>query len=120
VVLSGTGIVPLLSVNPSRVSFPDQRMRTASPRHSLTLSNPGSAPLAISSIKITGEQAVDFTLQSQCGDLLAAGQSCTVFASFTPRTVGSRSANLEIVSDAAGSPHKVILNGTGTTLTGRN
>ncbi len=120
VVLSGTGIVPLLSVNPSQVSFPAQRMRTASPRHSLTLSNPGSAPLAISSIKITGEQAVDFTLQGHCGDLLAPGQSCTVFASFTPRTVGSRGANLKIVSDAAGSPPKVTLNGTGTALLGRN
>jgi hypothetical protein len=42
------------------------------------------------------------------------GSSCTVQASFVPTTTGLRSATIDIVDNAPGSPHHIALNGTGT------
>jgi hypothetical protein len=113
VALSGTGIEPLVGVTPSRVSFADQKAGTTSQGHSITLSNPGSATLKISSIKLAGQHAADFALQNHCGASLPAGKSCGMVAFFTPHATGSRTAILKISTDAAGSPYAVPLAGTG-------
>ena len=113
VALAGTGTAPLAAVEPPGVSFVDQRVGTNSPGHLLTLSNPGSAPLEISGVKVTGPHAADFPLQNHCGTQLAAGKSCSMVVLFKPHAAGSRTATLKITTDAAGSPPAEALTGTG-------
>jgi hypothetical protein len=45
---------------------------------------------------------------------LAGGASCTINVLFTPTATGTRTATLNIVDNAAGSPQTVALTGTGT------
>ncbi len=118
VALSGAGNAPAVTVSPVSVSFAGQTMGTTSGTQTVTLTNSGSAALAISSIGITGTNASDFAQSSNCPvppspSTLAAGASCTVSVTFTPTATGSRSASLTIADNAPGSPQSLGLSGTG-------
>jgi hypothetical protein len=80
----------------------------------VTLSNPGNAALAISSISVGGANANNFTQSNTCGASLAAGASCTITVTFAPTAAGGLSATLSVTDAAAGSPQSVALNGTGS------
>jgi hypothetical protein len=69
----------------------------------------GSAPLALSSITITG----DFAETDTCGSNVPATGNCTISVTFTPRAVGPRSGSVLVQDDAAGSPHTINLSGDG-------
>jgi hypothetical protein len=51
--------------------------------------------------------------RSTCGTL-ARGEKCTFRVSFKPSGVGTRSATVNVASNASGSPHKMSVSGTGT------
>jgi hypothetical protein len=117
--LSGTGTqpAPAVTLNPTSLSFGNQRVATSSANQSVTVSNTGTAPLSISSIGVSGANAGDFAQGSDCPTVpgtLAAGGSCTIQVSFTPSATGSRTASVSIADDASGNPHTVSLSGTGT------
>jgi hypothetical protein len=81
----------------------------------LTLTNPGTAPLTIGNIAVTGTNAGDFVLSSTNNCLatpIGPGGSCTVGVGFKPTTAGLRSATLAITDNAADSPQNLVLNGT--------
>jgi hypothetical protein len=86
-----------------------QKVGTTSVAQTVTLSNTGSAPLAISSIVGSG----DFLQTSNCGSGVAAGAACSISVRFHPTGTGTRTGAITITDDAAGSPHKVALSGTG-------
>jgi PKD repeat protein len=65
--------------------------------------------LTISSVVANG----DFSQSNNCGGGVTAGGGCAVTVTFTPASTGSRSGALTIVDNAAGSPHVVLLSGTG-------
>lgn len=113
VALSGTGTpkpVPAVKLDPTRLDFGSQLVRTTSPSRLVTLTNSGNAPLSISSISASG----DFGQSNTCGSSLDAGAKCTISVSFTPGSAGSRSGALSIADNAMDSPQTVILSGTGT------
>ncbi|HET7037001.1 MAG TPA: N,N-dimethylformamidase beta subunit family domain-containing protein, partial [Thermomicrobiaceae bacterium] len=115
--LTGTGTsttAPVVSLSPSTLAFGNQVVTTTTAAQLVTLANTGNAALTISSIGLTGSNPGDFAETTTCGGSLAAGASCSISVRFTPTTSGSRSANLSIADDAAGSPHLVALTGTGT------
>jgi hypothetical protein len=117
--LSGTGSqpAPAVTLNPTGISFGNQRVGTSSGNQSVTVSNTGTAPLSISSIGITGTNSGDFSQGNDCPTVpgtLAAGGSCTIQVAFTPSATGSRTASISIADDASGSPHTAALSGTGT------
>jgi hypothetical protein len=60
-------------------------------------------------IQITG----DFTQVNNCPASLAANASCTINITFIPIASGTRSGNLTVSDNAAGSPQAVSLSGTG-------
>src|SRR5437879_11040010 len=74
--------------------------------------------LNLTSITITGAQAADFafaagnTCPTGAGSV-APGASCTISVSFTPAATGVRAATVNITDNAAGSPQRVSLSGTG-------
>ena len=115
VTLTGTGIAaaPVASLSPTSLTFGNQTVNTTSAARTVTLSNTGTATMTISTYTFTGTNASDFAQTHTCGTTLAAGANCTISVTFRPAATGSRSANLSISDNAAGSPQVVTLTGTG-------
>ncbi len=114
-----TPLVATVSVGPAGgQSFPGtQPMQTVSSPISLTITDTGSGPLQISSLTFAGTDPQDFLISSnKCVGELAAGASCTLGVNFAPQGQGARSASLQIVSNAQGSPAAVPLSGNGGSL----
>jgi len=112
VTLSGIGTTAKLS--PISLSFGSVVVGTTSAAKTVTLTNIGTTALSITGITITGMNPGDFSQTHTCGTSLAAGTNCTISLKFKPAATGTRSAALSISDNAAGSPQKVSLSGTGT------
>lgn len=108
--------MPVASVAPGNLTFPNQTVDTTSAAESVTLSNTGSATLAVTSIIASG----DFGETNNCGSTLAGGASCTVDVTFTPTTVGTLAGAITVTDNApsSGSQQVVSLTGTGVSATG--
>jgi len=107
--LTGTGVAPQAVLSPTRLSFADQYVGTTSSPQTVTLSNNGSVPIAISGISTSG----DFAQTNSCGSTLAAGTSCSITVTFAPETSGNRPGTLTVSDNASGSPQTVSLSGNG-------
>ena len=104
---------PLISFSSSSVTFPAQKVGTASPAVMIAVQNPGTAALNISSIKIAGADATSFSETNNCGAMLAPTANCAVYVSFDPSLTGALNATLTFTDGAAGSPQIITLQGTG-------
>jgi hypothetical protein len=84
--------------------------------YELALVNGGSDTLHVSSLAISGTNAVDFTVgATDCvGAAVAPGSSCWIPLTFTPTASGPRAATLSVVDDALNGPSQFSLNATGT------
>jgi Cep192 domain 4 len=96
-------------VSTSSLSFGQQKVNTTSSAQVVTLTNYGTAALSISSISTKGNYAQTNT----CGTSVAAGKSCTISVTFTPRVVGADQGMLTIKDSDGTSPQHVPLSGTG-------
>ena len=96
---------------PTSLTFAPQAVGTTSPAQPATLKNTGSGPLGITCIAVSG----DFVQTNNCGSKVNPGSSCTLNVTFKPTAAGTRSGAVTITDDAAGSPHKLLLAGTGVT-----
>src|SRR5450432_1002976 len=105
----GPGSEPSVAVAPGLLQFPVQAVGVAGQPQTLLLRNMGSASLSITSITTTG----DFAETDDCSTGVPAAGSCTFSVTFTPTAPGVRSGAVVIQDDAAGSPHKINLSGTG-------
>ena len=107
---------PNATLSPASLTFASQAEGVASAAQVVTLSNPGNAALAISSIALTGTNATDYAETNNCGTSLAALASCTVSVTFKPTAAGVRTASLTVTDNAgtvAGSTQTTALSGTG-------
>ncbi len=111
--LTGTGTGPGVSLSPASLSFASQLVGTTSATQTVTLTNTSGATLSITSLSITGPNASDFVQTNTCGSSVNAGANCTIKVTFTPAAAGSPTGTLTITDNAAGSPQKVALSGTG-------
>lgn len=113
--LSGTGkaAVPKVGLSTASLVFAGQSTGTTSVAQAITVTNTGTANLAITSITPSG----DFILSNSCSGSLAVNASCTVNVTFAPTAVGVRTGTLTFVDSAADSPQTVALSGTGTIIT---
>ena len=112
--VSGSGSLPLVSLDNLSVGFGNQATGTTSSPQVVTLTNVGGAQLAITSIAISGGNVGEFAETNNCGSTLASGGSCAISVTFAPTTTGARSSSVLITDNAPGSPHSVSLSGTGT------
>ena len=110
---AGGGPGSPLTASPSSVSFGNETVGSTSSAQSVTVTNPSTTAVSMSSIGVTGP----FSEANNCGTSLAAGASCTVSVSFAPTAAGSATGTLSVNSSAPGSPLTVALSGTGTTTT---
>jgi len=114
--LSGTGTAPSVSLSTTSVSFGNQPVGTTSAASAATVTNNGTANLAISTVTMGGTNVSDFaTSADNCtGATVIPNGACTVSVTFTPSAPGSRSASLNFTDNASNSPQTVSLSGTGT------
>lgn len=105
---------PFVTLSSPSLSFPSQSVGSSSTPQSVTVTNTGNAALAISGITASG----DFNQSNSCGTGLLAGSSCSIYVSFAPTAVGTRTGELTITDNAPGGPHIVLLSGTGVSTTG--
>jgi len=116
VALSGTGLSPQQAVlSPNSLTFGAQNGGTVSAPQTVTLSNPGGAPLGISAISVSDPS---FALTHNCPSSLPAGAQCTISVTFSPRSEGWVSyRTLTVIDDASNSPQSVSLEGFGQSIT---
>ncbi|MDO8262344.1 MAG: choice-of-anchor D domain-containing protein [Gallionella sp.] len=109
ITLSGTGVaVPVVTLNPTSLTFSTQNVGTTSTAQAIALTNSGGAALNLASIAASG----DFAVTNNCGAGLATGGSCNLSVTFTPTAGGNRTGAVTVTSNATGSPHSVGLTGT--------
>jgi trimeric autotransporter adhesin len=112
--LSGTGGVPVVSLSANSLPFGARGVGVTSITQTVTVTNMGNAALAIGGVSLTGADTGDFLIVSNtCTGTVAVSGSCAVGVNFTPAATGTRSANVQILSNAASSPDLVGLTGTG-------
>ncbi len=101
----------IISANPSSVSFGNVATGTTNTQI-VKVSNSGNADMKISQASVTG---AGFSMSGLNAPVtIAAGQSSTFTASFSPTTTTSYSGSVSITSNASNSPTTMIpLNGTG-------
>jgi hypothetical protein len=109
--ITGTSatVPPPVTLSPKALSFSGQQQGTTSTAQTVTLTNSGTVPLAISAISVTG----DYAETNTCGSTLAAGAVCTISVTFSASGVGDRSGVLSVQTDASTPPLTVALDGTG-------
>jgi hypothetical protein len=93
--------VPLITASPVPINFGSQPLGTTSPPSTETYTVSGGSPLTkflINSISTSGDFAVvpGGTCQTGFVNAVPTPGSCTVFVSFTPTALGSRSGLLTI------------------------
>jgi hypothetical protein len=107
IALSGSGIGPAGTVNPTSLTFTQQLVGTTSSPQSFTLSSTGETALSIQSISVSAP----FAQTNNCGSSLAAGATCTINVTFAPTSLGPASGNLALY--IPGTSQMVALSGTG-------
>jgi Abnormal spindle-like microcephaly-assoc'd, ASPM-SPD-2-Hydin len=110
IALSGTGVQGNLTANPASINF-GSMLVGASGSVSVTLTNSGTASVAISSGSASG---TGFSITGLTPSTLNAGQSTTFTAKFSPTVAGSATGGISIVSNAPSSPLSIALSGSGT------
>jgi len=108
---AATAAQPSMSLNPAALTYGTQSVGTASPSQTITVTNTGFAPLAVSQVAVSG----DFDETDSCtGVPIAVGATCMIQVSFLPTAIGSRSGLLTIFGNVAGGQATAPLSGAGS------
>jgi hypothetical protein len=114
--LSGTGTPSTTNivVSPSSLSWLSVVVGSQGASKSVTVTNQGPTVVNITSIKVGGTNAGDFTIPTKtCASSLAASASCSVTIGFAPLSAGTRTGVLTLVDTAANSPQTIAVSGVG-------
>ena len=101
------------TLNPTSLSFGNQRMGTTSGAKGIQLKNTGNGTLTINSIAISGTNATDFAQTNNCPSSLPPGAQCNIRVNFSPTGIGTRTASLKVSDNAGDSPQMASLTGVG-------
>jgi len=108
--LTGVGVLPAVTFSPTSLTFPTQLVFTTSKAQPVKLTNTGAGVLLITKISVT----VQFKQTNNCPSSMAPGANCTIIVKFHPSTKGVFHGVVSVTDNAAGSPQKVPVTGTGT------
>ena len=114
--LRGVGLKPpAISLSATTVSFGSEQVGIPTAAKTITISNPGGAPLGQLSFSIGGAGLAGFAVgTSTCGASLAPGITCTVQVLFSPVAVGATTATLTVATSTLGvASVSAALSGTG-------
>ena len=118
IAVTGFGVEPSAVLSATSIAFGTTVPGYWSASQSVTLSNPGTGPLLITSIAVTGADAAQFVFANDCGTSLTAHTNCTIHGHFQPTVSGAQTATVTITDNASGSPQSIALSGTGSAATG--
>ena len=106
--------LPRVQITPNQLDFGRREPGRGGLGQTVRMSNVGTGPLVITTVRSTGADAPEFsvTRETCTGRTVGPGADCEVVVEFTPRAIGVRSAQLLLADNAAGSPHQVELRGT--------
>jgi uncharacterized repeat protein (TIGR01451 family) len=107
VTITGSGIAPKAVLAPTSLVFAPQTVGTVSAAQTVSLTNTGNAPLAITSIAIAGANLTNFAQTNDCPLSLAEGSSCTISVTMKPKAAVALSAQVAVV-DALGTQSAAI------------
>ena len=99
-----------VTISPEKLDFGSQPVGTTSQPKTATLANTGSSLLTIRDILPAG---IDFAQTNTCQGGVAPSANCTIEVRFTPATTGPRLGTIMITDTDPGSPHMLMLSGTG-------
>jgi hypothetical protein len=116
VLINTTVSVAGASFSPASVTFPSQTVGTSSSPIPVTLTNTGAVALTVTGVTLGGADAGEFSQTNNCTKVEPLA-TCTIKVQFAPTAAGASTANLMVADNAAGSPQKVALSGTGTATT---
>jgi hypothetical protein len=102
-----TGVVTFSPSSP--LNFKTQKVGTTSAPKVITLKNTGKTTLKIASMKTTGQ----FGMTSSCQSKVAAGASCKISVTFSPKSQGAKSGTVTIEDGASVKPQIIALSGVG-------
>jgi hypothetical protein len=117
-VVLGSGVLLLQTtakLSPLSVTFTNQNVGTTSVPQVATLTNVGTTTLVINKVILTGTNSASFAQTNNCGTSLAAGASCAISITFSPRKSGVLAAAVVVSYGGVGSPQQIALGGTGVT-----
>src|SRR5438309_5299374 len=98
-----------VSISPAALTFSGQNVGSLSAAQTITISNSGNGFVSIGSIAASG----DFVQTNTCSSSLNPNGKCNISVSFRPTATGTRSGVLTITDNAARSPQRIPLTGTG-------
>jgi hypothetical protein len=110
VTLLNTGAASFSPTSP--VNFPFQLLGTISPPKTVTLTNTGTTPLTISSMRVNGP----FRQSNRCGASVAPGAQCEIQFTFKPPAIGNAAGTMVIHDSASSGPQIIELTGAGTVV----
>jgi len=111
VALSGVGVMLTYTMSPTSLAFGSEIMNVASAPMAVTVTNTGTVALPVTSIALSGTDALQFSQTNSCGSSVAVGSNCTIRVVFTPTSGGSKTATLNV--NAGVTPTLVALSGGG-------
>ncbi len=103
---------PVIALFPSNFTFAPTILGDTSPPQDFLISNPGSAPVKLSNIAITG----DFSQSNDCPETLGVGEHCTITATFTPTDLGVRTGSITIQDNALSRTQVIHLSGVSNSV----
>jgi len=107
----GGGVVPPgLNLSTSTLTLPGTPLDMICPSRTVTVSNTGGEPIAISSITTNTSE---FVATYDCPASLAPGVTCTISVEFHPAALGLRQGTLTVASNDPRGPRTVALSGQG-------
>ena len=96
---AATAAQPIISLNPTALTYGVQAVATASAPQTITVTNTGYAPLVVSQVVVSG----DFDETDTCTAApIAVGMACAIQIRFLPTAIGSRSGLLTVYGNVAG------------------
>jgi Abnormal spindle-like microcephaly-assoc'd, ASPM-SPD-2-Hydin len=111
--LTGTGTSPNMAIAPTTVAFGSLTIGKLGATQPVTVSNTGSGPLTVSTVKVAGANPGSFAITADAcaAATVAAGHSCTITLQYTPKLTGTLAGTLTVNSSVA--PATVTLGGSG-------
>jgi hypothetical protein len=104
------------SVNATSVDFPGRRSDESSGTKKVRVKNDGAAPMDISAVTLSGDNAASFSATG-CVGTLQPGANCDVTVGFTGTSVGTHEATLTVANNSVNAPSlQVPLSGLVTGL----
>ncbi len=110
--VKGTGVFPV-SLVPGSLAFGQVTVGTSSAAKVVTVTNNEKVFVSMTSILVTGSKPGDYSQTNTCSAGLAAGATCTISVTFTPKAVGARVASVTLTDTGTNSPQVLPLAGTG-------